>query len=243
MIPCLHVVPDPIALAAAAATHWAARARGAIAARGRFTVALAGGGTPRNLYRRLASDYPDPLWENVWIYFSDERCVPPEHPDSNYGMAHAALLAHVPIPPGQALRMACEDGPETGARRYHEHLAALQPAADRGPPVLDLILLGLGTDGHTASLFPGSAALAETTRWAAPVADTPGRRRITLTFPVLDAAREIMFLVSGSAKAQVVQQVLGAPTRSALPAARLRPAGKVHWFLDAEAAQRLTDAP
>ncbi|ABC81213.1 6-phosphogluconolactonase [Anaeromyxobacter dehalogenans] len=222
--PALVRVADPAALARAAAEEVARRAEAAVAARGRFAIALAGGSTPRALYGVLA----DPAapwrarvpWARTEVWFGDERCVPPDHPDSNYRMAREALLDRVA--PAAVHRIEGERPPADAAARYE---AALRQAAGAAgePPRLDLVLLGLGADGHTASLFPDSPALRERARWvAAPFVPAVGAHRVTLTLPVLERARAIAFLVSGAGKRAALERLLAAGP-PAIPAARVRP--------------------
>lgn len=243
----LHIHPDPAALAGAVATRVAALAHDALAARGAFHVALAGGATPRLLYRSLADDYRTAIdWARTHIYFGDERCVAPDHADSNYAMAHEALLRHVPIPPAQIHRIEAEDpDPAAAAARYaallHRCLPRPRPHA---PGRFDLVLLGLGPDGHIASLFPGTVILDESHAWAAAAfVEKLHVWRISLTFPVLNAARHVVLLVAGDNKAAIVQDVLGAPGAAArYPVGRLRPEGELEWFLDHAAARLLPGA-
>ncbi|MGC3998627.1 MAG: 6-phosphogluconolactonase [Anaeromyxobacter sp.] len=236
--PALEVHSDPAAVAQAAAAEVARRMAEAVAARGRFTLALAGGSTPRALYERLADPagpYRTRLpWGQVTVWFGDERCVPPDHPDSNYRMAHQALLRHVAA--GAVHRLEGERPPPEAANRYEAHLRR-ELGED---PALDLVLLGLGPDGHTASLFPGSPALEERQRWvAAPFVPHLGAQRLTLTYPVLDAARAVLFVVSGAEKAPALAQLLspaaGAPL---IPAARIRASGEQRVLADEAAAGR-----
>jgi 6-phosphogluconolactonase len=238
--PEIRVLGGLPALVLAAAEEWRARSSAAVAGAGRFAVALAGGSTPRALYAHLASaeaPFRDVLpWRRTHVFFGDERAVPPDHADSNYRMARDALLAHVPVPPGNVHRMRGEDDPDASARAYEEELRAFFGATPR----FDLLLLGLGPDGHTASLFPGSAVLEERSRLAAAAtAGTPPLvRRITLTLPALDAAARVLFLVSGASKAAALARVLqGGAGEGALPAARVRPhTGTVLWLVDRAAA-------
>jgi len=235
----LTVYPDAHALTRAAAAYVAGAALRAVALRGRFTVALAGGSTPRPVYERLARD---PLaaavpWDRVHVVFGDERCVPPDHPDSNYRMAREALLDHVPLPSDQIHRMRGEADPMTAAAAYESELNALLSGAGR--PALDMVLLGLGDDAHTASLFPGTPALNERERWVAaqhvPKLDA---WRLTLTPPALNAAREAVFLVSGAGKTAALRAVRHGPQDpERLPAQIVRPASGVRtWLVDADAA-------
>jgi 6-phosphogluconolactonase len=237
----VQVVEGPAELARTAADEWRARALAAVADSGRFTVALAGGNTPGTLYRLLADPaaaYRDELpWARTHVFFGDERGVPPDDPRSNYGMAREALLARVALPPEHVHRIRGEGDPAESARAYEEELRALLGAEPR----FDLVLLGLGADGHTASLFPGSAALEETARLVA-TASAPGRGpgRITLTLRTLGAAARVVFLVSGASKAAAFARVVSAGAGAELlPAARVRPRdGTVLWLVDRAAAAR-----
>lgn len=218
-----------------------------IAARGRFTLALSGGSTPQGLYRRLASEHSRHRidWSRVHLFWGDERCVPPTDEASNYRMAREALIDHVPIPPAHVHRIPGEDPPNQAAARYDAHLRTTLGATGGGAGVFDLVLLGLGTDGHTASLFPGKTAARETARWvlAEHIDDTRGWR-ITLTPPVLNAARAIVFLVAGSDKAEALAAVLEGPLMPDVwPAQRIaRGGGKARWMVDRQAARLLTPA-
>jgi 6-phosphogluconolactonase len=224
--PRVERVADLAALARAAAADFARRAEAAVAARGRFTVALSGGSTPRALYALLAD--PDAPWRNLvpWgrtqTWFGDERNVPPDHPDSNYRMAREALLAHVAA---SVHRMEGERPAREAADRYEADLRATLGAEGGLPPRLDLALMGLGADGHTASLFPGTDALEERVRWvAAPWVPAVGAHRITLTLPVFERARAVVFLVAGAEKAPALARLLSPPPgEPAIPAARVRP--------------------
>lgn len=244
-VPELVVAPDAGRLAEAAAERVAGIAAETVARAGRFTVALAGGATPKALYARLAAEpyrWRVP-WHEIHVFWGDERCVGPEHPESNYRMAAEALLRRVPVPPGQIHRMRGEDpDPERAAADYERLLREVFQVAPGVPPRLDLVLLGLGADGHTASLFPGTPALRETTRLVAAVsAERLGVSRLTLTLPVLNAAAVILFLVSGEAKAEALRAVLE-PTRPEppLPARLVRPRdGTLTWLVDAAAARLL----
>lgn len=240
----IRIADDPVSLADIAAHEVVNVARAAVAARGRFAVALAGGSTPRATYRRLAQP---PLatqmpWDRTLVFFGDERGVPPTHEDSNYGMAHSALLAHVPIPPERVLRIRGEDSdPDAVAADYARVLAEALGVRRGETPRLDLVLLGLGIDGHTASLFPGSPVLKETFRTVAAVhaaaASVP--QRFTLTYPVLNAAACVIYIVSGAEKAKVVKAAL-ADSTTTVPAAMVRPSdGRLLWILDRAAAAAL----
>lgn len=244
----VRAAPDALALVRLAAAEVVRRAEAALAERGRFAIALSGGSTPQTLHALLA-DEKGPFrarmrWESTHVFFGDERNVPPDHPDSNYGMARAALLARVPIPAGNVHRIRAEIGAAAAALEYEAELRRLpgagSPGAEGEPPRLDLVLLGLGADGHTASLFPGNGALLETARLVvAPWVEHLQAHRITLTLPAFGAARAIAFLVSGAAKAERVADVLEGAGAS-LPAGRVRPThGDLLWLLDAPAASRL----
>jgi len=242
--PEIIVADDPPALAAAAAGAIVEIALAAVAARGRFTVALAGGSTPRVTYERLAEP---PLrermpWDRTWVFFGDERGVGPEHPDSNYRMANQALLTKVPIPSAQIARIRGEaEDPESAAVEYARRVAEVF-ACKRGElPRFDLILLGMGVDGHVASLFPGSPVLKEVFRPVAAVhaAAAALPQRFTFTFPLINAAARVTFLVAGPEKAKMVKAVLGEPG-GGLPASMVRPTdGRLTWRLDRRAAALL----
>lgn len=242
----LLVVADPVALAREAAKRVVAIAEEAVIRTGRFTVALSGGSTPKRLYSLLAAaPYCTRLpWQKTHIFWGDERAVPPTHPDSNFGIAKATLLSRVSVPADQVHRMRAERADlDAAASEYEAEIArtfAAHPADE--PPAFDLILLGLGTDGHTASLFPYTQALRETTRWVAPnYVPTLQTHRLTLTAPLLNRAATILFLVSGTDKASALQAVLEGPTDpEQLPAQLIQPvAGRLVWLVDQAAASRL----
>jgi 6-phosphogluconolactonase len=226
-------------LAEAAAQEFAARAGEAIDQRGRFAVVLAGGSTPKATYEVLASDYADRIdWSNIHFFFGDERSVPPDHEDSNYRMAREALLDHVPA--GSVHRMQGELPPDEAAEAYEQELRDFFGSEEL--PRFDLILLGTGGDGHTASLFPETAALEVHDRWvvANPVLKLE-TTRITLTVPVINAARAVYFLVAGEGKAGPVAEILeGTPDPRQYPATLIRPQGGPKWMLDRPAASELT---
>lgn len=211
---------------------------------GGFTLALSGGQTPRRLYETLArSPYLHALpWEATHLFWGDERYVPLDHPDSNAAAAAQALIQYVPLPLPQVHRVPTEAATaEAAAEAYEsllrEHFAVFDPSSELLQcPVFDLILLGLGQDGHTASLFPDSPALTEQTRWvlATPVPPLEPRvRRITLTLPVINAAKNVLFLVAGAAKYPLVQAISEHPDEAErlYPAARVKPTGKLRWFV------------
>jgi 6-phosphogluconolactonase len=237
----IETLSTPELLANAVARHIVARSADAISATGRFTLALSGGATPEAAYRRLATDDLAHLvdWRLVHVLWGDERCVPPDDPRSNYRMAKEALLDHVPIPPQQIHRIRGEDDPGKAAADYERELRALLKGS------LDLVLLGLGEDGHTASLFPGRAAVHETERWVTAVL-APDKElwRVTLTPGILNRARSVTFVVSGDNKAERLQQVLEGPfTPDLLPAQAIRPhEGVLTWMVDQAAGARLRPA-
>jgi 6-phosphogluconolactonase len=247
--PELEVLPDAQLLADAAAHRFVVAANAAIQRRGEFTVALSGGSTPRSVYTRLATE---PLvssldWSRVHVLWGDERCVPPEHEASNYRMARETLLDHVPVPEANIHRIRGEDDP-VGAAMAYERVLRTVLRTPSGPPRiapgarLDLVLLGLGSDGHTASLFPGAASLRATEEWvAAEFNHEVSMWRVTLTPTVINAAAETAFVVSGAGKAAIVRMVLEGPNRPhELPAQLIAPtAGRLVWLLDAPAAADL----
>src|SRR6266566_6719156 len=202
-----------------------------------FAAGLSGGSTPRQLYQLLASPpFSDRIpWRSIHLFQVDERCVPPDHADSNYKMVREALLGKGLVPESNFHRMAAElPDRDAAAQQYAEELARILKPQASGWPRLDLVLLGMGPDGHTASLFPGSAALDEQSRWVAPnYVEKLTSYRLTLTFPVLNAAAEIIFLVAGADKAEALRQVLDASSAAGkLPAQRVRPAeGQVRWYV------------
>ena len=227
-------------LARAAAREFAARAEEAIEERGRFAVVLAGGSTPETMYGILARDYADRIdWSKVYVFFGDERSVHPHHEDSNLKMASEALLDHVPV--GNVHRIRGELPPDEAAEAYEEELRKFFQTDD--VPRFDLILLGIGADGHTASLFPETSAIEVHDRWvvANPVLklDTT---RITLTIPVINAARAVIFLVAGEDKAEALVEILeGEADPRAYPAKLIQPPGGPEWMLDRSAASLLSE--
>jgi 6-phosphogluconolactonase len=216
----------------------------AIADRGLAWIALAGGRTPRAVYERLAAaGTPAIDWARVHVAFGDERMVPPDHADSNYGMARAALLARVPIPAGQVHRVLGEAASsDAAARAYADALTRAFALAPGTWPIFDLVLLGVGADGHTASLFPGTASLHERARLAVGVqAPAPPMDRVSLTYPVLNAARQVVLLTAGADKADAVARAL-APEGSVetCPVRGVQPAdGRIVWHLDTASASKL----
>jgi 6-phosphogluconolactonase len=240
------VCPDLVALGQTVARRWQELATQAHAASGQFHVALSGGTTPRYLYTQLASrDLSAVLpWAATHIYFGDERCVPPDDKDSNFRLASETLLQHVPIPQQQIHRIEAENpAPELCAIRYEKCLEYNLPTTPYGRKYLDLVLLGLGPDGHIASLFPDSDILHEQTKLVAAVfIEKMQTWRISLTFTALGLARNIIVLVAGDNKAEIIAQVLGnKPHTKQLPVEMLHDAVAPEWYLDAAAAALLPD--
>ncbi|HEU4401443.1 MAG TPA: 6-phosphogluconolactonase [Candidatus Polarisedimenticolia bacterium] len=250
-MPTIRLLADAGELARAGAGEFARLAREAIRGRGAFRVALSGGSTPRLLYTTLAGEGAGSIfrslvaWEKVHLFWGDERAVPPDHPDSNYRMACETLLSRLPVPAAQVHRIRGEL-PEAAeaAADYERTLVDRFKVAPGSRPRFDLVLLGLGADGHTASLFPGSEALRETTRLvAAPWIESLKARRITLTLPVLNNAACVLFLVAGEEKAAALRSVLSEDRPpEEIPARGIRPAKGSLVFLVDRAAARLLPA-
>jgi 6-phosphogluconolactonase len=243
VLPGVLVCPENESVARAATRMFVEWVWQAIAREGTFRVALSGGSTPRAFYRTLADEtYRRQVdWGKVHLFWGDERCVPPDDPESNYGLVRRELLIRVPIPPGNVHRMEAdrEDlGP--AALAYEELLRAHLELDEHGLPSFDLIFLGLGLDGHTASLFPGAHGLRSTSRWVStPLAPHLGTRRMTLTLPVLNAARRVLFLVEGAEKAAILHTVLEEEVDPPLPAQLVTPTNGQRWFLVDRAAAAL----
>jgi 6-phosphogluconolactonase len=210
----------------------------ALATPGRFTICLSGGSTPKTLYGLLAkAPFKDRFpWDRTHLFFGDERFVPPDHPDSNYRMAREAMLDHVPLSPAQIHPFPTDTTPEDSAARYADTLMRFYGAdtLDPGKPLFDVMFLGLGEDGHTASLFPGVAALQERTAWTAAVIGAKPEPRLTLTYPVLDSSHVVAFLVAGAGKKDILARALAGDTQ--LPAVGVKPVGDLIWFTDVAAA-------
>ena len=241
--PELVRAPSAAALAELAAGRLADAARAAVAARGRFSLALAGGGTPRDTYTRLAASRERVPWGHVELYFGDERCVPPGDDRSNFRMVAGALLDHVPVAPHHVHRMHGELAPDEGAAAYERTLRSAfgDVAAHAAAVTFDVALQGVGPDGHTASLFPGGAALRERERWVVavppPTTVEPRVGRITLTLPVLCRAREVWFLCTGRGKRDIVGAILAdVPAAREWPAAMVRGTERTLWLVDDDAA-------
>jgi 6-phosphogluconolactonase len=242
----IRIFDNAEALGAAASRVFIAFARDAVAYNGRFTVALSGGSTPKRLYQLLTTEPNRSLvdWGRVEVFWGDERCVPPDHPESNYRMAREAMLEHLPIPADHIHRMEAERGDlDAVARDYQDTLARVFNVPASGPPpTFDLVLLGMGPDGHTASLFPHTEALREAARWVVPNRVPQLKtQRMTLTLPILNRSRDVFFLVSGADKAERLVEVLTGPAEPMrLPSQSIQPAnGQLFWFLDRAAAARL----
>jgi len=240
--PNVRVYETARELAAATAARFVELARAATDARGVFSVALAGGTTPRRVYELLAG--PELAaqvdWPNVHVFFGDERAVPPDDAESNYRMAHEALLSRVAVPAENVHRIEGRGDAAANASRYEDELRGF--FADADWPRFDLVMLGMGDDGHTASLFPQTPALAEGRAWVAPNwVEKLGAWRVTLTAPAVNAARHVIFLVSGAGKAARLREVLRGPRDpERLPSQLINPAdGTLEWFVDRDAASQL----
>lgn len=241
--PAVEVLPDPEALARRAAEVLLEAAK---ATQGRFAIAHAGGSTPRRLHELLAeAPYRDLMpWDRVHAFWGDERFVPHGDTRSNYRMAYETLLSHVPIAPFNVHSIPTEGrAPEDAARAYERTLRSFYGAERLDPkrPLFDVTFLGLGEDGHIASLFPGTRALSERERWVVAVTDGPPEPRITLTYPALESSRLVLFLVTGAEKAAILARVLHGDQD--FPAARLRPRGRLLWLADAAAVDRGSRSP
>lgn len=234
--PRIEIRPDPKSLAAGLADFILARF---IDSKGPFSLNLSGGSTPKALYELLATDaYRDKFdWTRVHVFFGDERFVPMDHEDSNYRMAREALLAHVPIPKENVYPVQTEDGePADAAAAYEATIKAYygKDRIDPSTPIFDVTLLGLGEDGHTASLFPGTDALKEVRKWVVSVIGAKPEPRITMTYPVLASSAAVVFLVAGAGKRDILKRVLdGDPD---LPASHIEANHDFYVFCDAAAA-------
>jgi 6-phosphogluconolactonase len=241
----IRILTTPQELFEVAAEEVVRAATEAVSQSGRFTIALSGGSTPKNLFNLLATNartvFP---WDRTYFFWSDERHVPPTDPESNYRMAEEIMLSKIPVNVGNVFRIAAENPDAAAAAEAYEQTLRkffqLQPGQ---VPAFDLILLGMGPDGHTASLFPNTAGLQEKTRLViANWVDKLKANRLTMTLPVLNSAREVAFLASGTDKAQVLRTVLeeDAPPEQ-YPAKLVRPTGRLIWFVDRAAASQLTN--
>ena len=240
--PQVKVLDSPQELFHAAAAKFCRLGADAIKKSGKFTVALSGGSTPRGMHQELVTSFSSHLgWDKVFFFWGDERHVPPDHADSNYRMANETLLSRLPIPSDHIFRIQAELPDAREAARLYEQVVQkfFRPAATEFPR-FDFILLGMGPDGHTASLFPGTAALEEKDRLVvANWVEKLNAFRLTFTYPVLNHARSVMFLVSGDEKAGMVQKALKDPSANR-PCQRVRPVdGELVWYLDQGAAAKL----
>lgn len=247
MVRAIRRYPDPEAVSRAAAQDLVELARAAIAERGRFCIALSGGSTPRRMYEILAEAprWAQIDWRRVEFFWGDERAVGPEHAESNYGVAASVLLGKIGVMPERIHRILGElPDPDQAAARYQDELARVFAlAGDARPPVFDLILLGMGPDGHTASLFPYSQALTERRRWVVGyTAARLGKARITMTPPLLNRAAEVRVLVTGADKAGILRDALEGPREpERLPVQLVAPeAGRLIWLVDRAAAGELS---
>jgi 6-phosphogluconolactonase len=237
----IEILPDPLALAHHVA-EWMTQA--AQVAPGPFRVSLSGGSTPKTLYELLASDafrsrFP---WPRVSWYWGDERFVRHDNPNSNYRMTREAMLSKAEVPPENIYPIPTDGTPEDAVRRYERTLqeAYGAPTLDPQRPFFDVTLLGLGPDGHTASLLPGEPVLNERRHWVAAVSHGRPAVRITMTYPIIESSRRVAFLVAGEEKAQIFNEIRTG--NSQLPAARIRPVGELFWFVD-QAAARAQQVP
>jgi 6-phosphogluconolactonase len=235
MTGCVEILPDSAAIARRAA-EWITSA--ALEAKGAFRVSLSGGSTPKTLYGLLASDefkgrFP---WKRVSWYWGDERFIPYDSPESNYRMTREAMFDKAPVPAENIHPVPIDGTPDEAAQRYERSLQEAYGATTLDParPLFDVTLLGLGPDGHTASLLPGEPILEERKRWVAAVSHGRPEVRITMTYPVIESSRRVAFLVSGHEKAAIFRTMRAGG--SDVPAARLRPIGELFWFVDRTAA-------
>ncbi len=239
----IRILTTPQELFAAAAEEVVRIANQSVAERGRFTIALSGGSTPKSLFNLLASNAKASLpWDRTFFFWSDERHVGPDDPDSNYHMANQAMLSKVPVPAGNVFRMPAENPDAAAAAQAYEQTVRKFFQMESGVPQFDLILLGMGPDGHTASLFPGTAALQEKSKLVvANWVEKLETHRLSFTLPLINAAREVSFLVGGMDKASVLKTVLeeNAP-EDQYPSKLVNPTqGKLIWFIDRAAASAL----
>jgi 6-phosphogluconolactonase len=240
----IQVLSDLDAISHKAAEIFLNLSTNSLPAKESFAVALSGGSTPRRFYRLLGSaPYRNQVgWRRIHFFWADERCVPREHEESNFKTVYDAFLSRVPVPEANIHRIRGEKSPDEAAREYDGAIKAFRGGTEI--PVFDLIILGMGEDGHTASLFPGSEALREKKRLAVPVYKGGQEvHRVTLTLPILNNAFQVLFLVSGQSKSKVLSEILeGGEKRSGYPAGLVAPAhGKITWLIDREAAEKLRE--
>lgn len=248
-LPEIRVYPDLPALAQAAADHLIEQAGKAILRQGYFAILLSGGSTPQAMYSYLSQPEVSARidWMNVHLFWGDERCVHPSHADSNYHMVYDMLISHISIPEKNIHRIHAEGQPARAAADYEREVRHFfQQRQDRvtGTDLFDLVLLGLGEDGHVASLFPGSPALLEKEHWCVMVEHNqpppPLVRRVTATLPLINTARQVTFLVSGEKKSERVREVIYPETNRSLPAQLVQPGSdRLLWLLDSQAALKL----
>lgn len=228
------IFSDPEELSLAAAGLFVELAHKSLGTRGRFIVALSGGSTPRQLFELLAGEpFRSAIpWDRTLVFWGDDRVVSPDHDQSNYKLANDTLLKHVPIPETNIFRIRGELGPDKAAEDMRRNMVNI--FGDKDIPQFDLVIQGMGTDGHTASLFPGTEAL-EAANWVVPVSDPPADPkvdRVTLTFPVLNNARTALFLAAGKSKQSLIEEIMNDPTAAErYPAARLE-AEETVWYID-----------
>jgi 6-phosphogluconolactonase len=237
----IQTYPDLESLSRAAAALFARQVEHGVKVRGRCSVALSGGQTPRRTYEILAQPpFREQVdWNRTHVFWGDERCVPPDDPRSNYRLARKALLDQVPLPRSQIHPLSCKPSPAAGARQYETVLREFGAGTSPG---LDLIFLGLGEDGHTASLFPYDRALEERERWSTAVyVPTQGLHRVSFTPAFINQAAVVVFLVAGAAKAEALREVLHGPREPRrLPAQLINPeSGELYWLVDRAAAGQL----
>jgi 6-phosphogluconolactonase len=240
----LKIVADMNELSRTGAEEFSRCAREAIAANGRFSVALSGGSTPQGTYSLLAEQQNDPAkrlaWEKIHVFFGDERHVPPTHRDSNFRMANESMLSKIPIPPQNVHRILAELDAAVAASKYEEDLKKFFSTTDPWPR-FDLIMLGVGPCGHTASLFPDTTALNENSRWVvANWVQKFNAYRITFTFPVINHGSEVMFQVAGEEKSAILKEVFQQPGKKIYPCQRVHPeSGRLLWLIEKAAAPLL----
>ena len=238
------ILPDHERVSRKAASLFEDETKSSLEGKGRCSVALSGGSTPKMLFSILASEHRDSVaWSDIDLFWADERCVPPDHVESNFRLVSEAVLSRVTIPEGRVHRIRGEAEPHGEALRYEREI--MEWFHRGGIPCFDLIILGMGADGHTASLFPGSDSLLERNRLVLPVHEKQFRHwRISLTLPVLNNGRSVVFLVSGREKATVLQEVLeGGEGTSRYPAGLIHPSqGELIWLVDEPAASKLRKA-
>ena len=241
-----RITSDKNELCAIAADYWMECYRSTLDTAPLFHVALSGGSTPKSLYQLLATDkYSDQIdWQKVHLYFGDERCVPLDHPDSNFLMAKTALIDHVDIPPQNVHPVKIvENDPARCAAEYQRQLADVMVCESNAIPRFDLVLLGMGEDGHTASLFPGTPILQQRERWVSEVyVSHLDSWRVSLTYPIINNAHKILVLVSGANKADKISEILTAPvTEPKYPIQGIVPKGDILWLVDKAAAAALNN--